>query len=327
MPLNHLYVLLFIFISQGYSIKELPSERFYDWLNSNLISATNYYSDCNTLSQPYKGNQKIKKLCAKVVKYINSRPRIASEEHLKDHHCNLLSYWIYEQLVSYYGDNSNETIHVFGDILRVLSRLIYYFNDNKCELNSSIPIMPDRQKRKELYEYCIDYEKILEMSKHSKEKCTKYHTYVQEKIQLYEEYQSLCASGDKINCPDYYEKCKPPNPKDLLAQLKCDEIWGKEKPQLKDASGTDLSGTTRNSSPTIESSSNFGNAFLGVVLTSMTSGFLYKFTPLGTRIRNALLWNNNNISNLNANGDELFVQESYSPYSGEEQHLIGYHPS
>ncbi|SCA60784.1 Plasmodium vivax Vir protein, putative [Plasmodium vivax] len=311
----------------GYSIKELPSERFYDWLNSNLISATNYYSDCNTLNERYKRTYENKRLCARVAKYIKIKPSISNEKHLKDHHCNLLSYWIYEQLVSYYGDNSNETFHVFADILRVLSGLKYYLNNNKCELNSSIPIIPDRQEKKELYKYCIDYKTILEKSKHRKDQCNEYYKYVQKKILLYKKYETFCSSSDKRNCPDFYENCKKNDPKVLLDQLKCKDEMLNEKQKPEDSPGTDSLGTTSSSFPRIQSVSNLGNAFLGVVVTSMTSGFLYKFTPLGTRIRNGLLWNNNNISNLNTNSDELFVQESYSPYAGEEQHLIGYHPS
>ncbi|KMZ86086.1 hypothetical protein PVBG_05485 [Plasmodium vivax Brazil I] len=256
----------------GYSIKELPSERFYDWLNSNLISATNYYSDCNTLNERYKQTYENKRLCARVAKYIKIKPSISNEKHLKDHHCNLLSYWIYEQLVRYYGDNFEETFHVFADILRVLSGLKYYFNDNKCELNSSIPIMPDRQKRKELYEYCIDYEKILEMSKLSKDKCYKYYAHVQEKIGLYKKFQALCSPRDESKCPDFFYKiCDKRDPSVLLAQLKCDDIGVRDKSSQEDASGT-----TSNTSPSIESVSNLGNAFLGVVVTSMTSGLLYK---------------------------------------------------
>ncbi|EDL42607.1 variable surface protein Vir16, putative, truncated, partial [Plasmodium vivax] len=201
--LNHLY---------EYSIKELPSERFYQWLDDYFISIPQYYGDCNKLSDPYKDNEKIKRLCKKVVKYIKSKPFIPNIKHLKDHHCNLFNYWIYEQLVSYYENNSREPFHIFGNFLAILSELEPNLKDNKCTLDFNITMIQDREKIKKLYGYCVDYKSILENYKHSKEKCTKYHTYVQEKIQLYEEYQSLCASGDKINCPDYYEKLNPPIP-------------------------------------------------------------------------------------------------------------------
>ncbi|CAG9481988.1 unnamed protein product [Plasmodium vivax] len=301
----------------GYSIKELPSEKFYEWLENYFISVSSYYNDCNKLSDLYKDNEKIKRLCAKVVKYIKNKPSIPNRIPLKDHHCNLFNYWIYEQLVSHYKDKPQEPVHVFGDFIRVLTGFAYYLNENTCKLDYKIAMIPDnknRKERKELYDYCIDYDTILEKSKHSKEKCNKYRTYVKNIIELYKKFQVLCPADDKSNYSDFCKICENKDPKNLLDQLKCDSIGEKEKPPYEGASG-------------IQSASNLGNAFLGVVVTSMTSGFLYKFTPLGTRIRNGLLWNNNNISNLNANGDELFVQESYSPYSGEEQHLIGYHPS
>ncbi|SCA60772.1 VIR protein [Plasmodium vivax] len=306
-----------------FSYIELPSEKFNDWLNTNFITRSQYYSDCNYLKDRYKGNDRIKKLCARLVKYIKSTPLISNEEPLKHHHCNLFNYWIYEQLVSYYKGDYKEPVKIFGDFHRVLSGFTYYPKDVTCKLDNSIPTIPDRKERKELYEYCIDYDTILEKYKPSTDKCNKYCTYVKNKIQFYEKFQELCTSRDIRKCPDFFFKiCENKDPKNLLVKLKCDDIGVRDKSSQEDASGI-----TSNSSPSNESVSNFGNAFLGVVLTSMTSGFLYKFTPLGTRIRNGLLWNNNNISNLNTNGDELFVQESYSPYSGEEQHHIGYHAS
>ncbi|KNA01699.1 hypothetical protein PVNG_04725 [Plasmodium vivax North Korean] len=247
-----------------YSIKELPSERFYEWLNSYFLFIPRYSSDCNTLSAPYKDNHEIKRLCAKVVKYITSKPSILNEEHLKDHHCNLFNYWIYEQLVSGYDNNSIEPALVFGDFLLALSMLKYYPNNNICKLDCSIATIKDRKERKELYEYCIDYKTILNKSQIGTDKCNKYCTYVKNKIQFYEKYQEFCSSEDKSKCPDFFDKiCHKCDPSVLLSKLKCDDIEGKEKQQLK-------------GEPSIQSVSNFGNVFLGVVLTSMTSGALYK---------------------------------------------------
>ncbi|VVA00306.1 PIR protein, partial [Plasmodium vivax] len=259
-------------ITDGFIIKELPSERFYQWLDDYFISTSLYYGDCNTLSYPYKNNQKIRKICEKVVKYIKSRPRIASEEHLNDHHCNLFNYWIYEQLVNEYDDKSMEPVQIFGNFHRVLSGFTYYPKDVTCKLDNSIPTIPDRKERKELYEYCIDYDTILEKYKPSTDKCNKYCTYVKNKIQFYEKFQELCTSSDIRKCPDFFFKiCENKDPKNLLVKLKCDDIGVRDKSSQEDASGI-----TSNSSPSNESVSNFGNAFLGVVLTSMTSGFLYK---------------------------------------------------
>ncbi|KNA01618.1 hypothetical protein PVNG_06007 [Plasmodium vivax North Korean] len=254
------------------SYKELPSERFYDWLDRDLTSTTQYYSDCNTLDAPYKNNQEIRSLCAKVVKYIKTKPSILNGNHLKDHQCNLFNYWLYEKLIRYYGDSSSVPFHVFGDFLRVLSGFTYYPKDVTCKLDNSIPMIPDRQDRKKLYDYCVDYKTILEMSKLSKDKCYKYYAHVQEKIGLYKKFQALCSPRDESKCPDFFYKiCDKRDPSVLLAQLKCDDIGVRDKSSQEDASGT-----TSNTSPSIESVSNLGNAFLGVVVTSMTSGLLYK---------------------------------------------------
>ncbi|VVA00143.1 PIR protein [Plasmodium vivax] len=304
-----------------FSYIELPSEKFNDWLNTNFITRSQYYSDCNYLKDIYKQNDRIIGLCAKVVKYIKFNSSILNKEPLKDHHCDLFNYWIYEQLVSYYKGDYKEPVKIFGDFLHALSRLDYYPNNKTCKLDSSIAMIPDIKEGKKLYEYCIDYKTILEKSQRSKDKCNKYCTYVKNIIPIYKKYQGFCSPSNKTNCLVLYENCKKYNPTLLLDKLECQDEMVKEKSPHEGAPGTS------NSFLSSQSVSNFGNAFLGVVVASMSSGFLYKFTPLGTRIRNGLLWNNNNISNLNTNADELFVQESYSPYAGEEQHYIGYHAS
>ncbi|SCA59780.1 Plasmodium vivax Vir protein, putative [Plasmodium vivax] len=73
---------------------------------------------------------------------------------------------------------------------------------------------------------------------------------------------------------------------------------------------------------------NVGNILLGVVATTMTSGALYRFTPLRGMIRNGLGWNTNNMSNINGGDIRLYdyAAEPFNQYPGEE-HYIGYHPA
>ncbi|KMZ89833.1 hypothetical protein PVMG_05998 [Plasmodium vivax Mauritania I] len=259
-----------------FSYIELPSEKFNDWLNFNFINIPQYSSDCNFLKDSYKQNSGIKRLCARVIKYIKSKPSILNQEHLKEHHCNLFNYWIYEQLANEYDDKSTEPVFIFADFLHTLSRLQYYNNNTICKLDSRIATIQDRKEKKELYEYCIDYKTIFNKSQFSTDKCNNYCTYVKNKIQIYEKFQNLCTSHDRRNCPDFYEICKDKDPKLLLNKLKCKDEMEKEKQQLKGTPDSDLSGTTSNSFPGIQSVSDMGNVFLGVVVTSMTSGFLYK---------------------------------------------------
>ncbi|KMZ94918.1 hypothetical protein PVMG_05529 [Plasmodium vivax Mauritania I] len=72
-----------------------------------------------------------------------------------------------------------------------------------------------------------------------------------------------------------------------------------------------------------------GNILLGVVATSLTSGALYRFTPLGSMLRNRFGWNHN-MRNFNGRDNGLFdyASESFNPYSGgAEEHYIGYQPA
>ncbi|KNA01671.1 hypothetical protein PVNG_06305 [Plasmodium vivax North Korean] len=61
----------------------------------------------------------------------------------------------------------------------------------------------------------------------------------------------------------------------------------------------------------------------------MTSGMIFKFTPLGRQLRNRYGWNNYTAGNINDGGNMLFPQphEPFSPLSGESEHHIGYHPA
>ncbi|KMZ76717.1 hypothetical protein PVIIG_05716 [Plasmodium vivax India VII] len=260
----------------GFSYNELPSEKFYDWLDSYFISLSQYYSDCSSLNDNYKKNHGIKKLCAKFVKYIKSKPSITNIKHLKDHHCNLFNYWIYEQLVNECKDKSIKPALVFGNFLLVLSGLEYYQKENTCELDNKVATIPDITDRRKLYEYCVDCKTILDNYKHSKEKCQKYYTYVKKKIELYKKFHKLCSPDYESKCPDLYKICDNCDPSVLLDKLNCVSIGVEGKPQQEDATHTDSLGTRSNSSPSIESVSKFGHAFLGVVVASMSSGFLYK---------------------------------------------------
>ncbi|KMZ82416.1 hypothetical protein PVIIG_06124 [Plasmodium vivax India VII] len=261
----------------GYSIKELPSEKFYERLDSYLTFVSNYYSDSSTLSYPYKNNEEIRSLFAKVVKYIKTQPSILNGEHLKVHQCNLFNYWIYEQIDSYCKHKTYQPFQIFADFLLALSGFTYYSKDNTCKLDNSMVIIPDRKERKELYEYCIDHKTILDKSKLSNDNCKKYYTYVEKKIKLYEKFQALCSSRDVRKCPEFFYKiCENKDPKLLLDQLSCKDEMVKEKQQLENAHNNDLASKRSNSFPGTQSVSDIGNVFLGVVVTSMTSGFLYK---------------------------------------------------
>ncbi|GAB69752.1 CYIR protein [Plasmodium cynomolgi strain B] len=76
-----MYYLLFLFL-RGLVLKNYLLK---DFMNG-CIKMLCIYDNIMMIA-----NNKIKKLCARLVKYIKYTPKISNKEHLKDHHCNLLN--------------------------------------------------------------------------------------------------------------------------------------------------------------------------------------------------------------------------------------------
>ncbi|KMZ88671.1 hypothetical protein PVBG_06101 [Plasmodium vivax Brazil I] len=176
--------------------------------------------------------------------------------------------------------------------------------------------------------------------------CNDFYRYVQSKKKLYKHFKEPCLKKDKMGCPKFYAQCEQYDPEKVLPHHDCYNEIRKEGaptalsvPQLTNGHSVNKSDSEEGDGPmkpddapklsgkpqTVE---NVGNILLGVVATTMTSGALYRFTPLGGMIRNGLGWNNNNMRNFNGRDIRLYdyASEPFNPYPGEE-HYIGYHPA
>ncbi|KMZ76733.1 hypothetical protein PVIIG_06044 [Plasmodium vivax India VII] len=166
--------------------------------------------------------------------------------------------------------------------------------------------------------------------------------YLKEKDKLYNEYKKNCSTSEPKNCPKFFAKNKDKDPNTLLSLLKCyGEMQRNEALPLKQedrpATAETVPGITADKAVlpldqqvTREGTNpvtNSGNVLLGVVVTSMTSGALYKFTPLGRMLRNGFGLNRNNI-NLHDNGLFEYAPGTFNSYSmGGDEHNIGYQPA
>ncbi|SCA59837.1 Plasmodium vivax Vir protein, putative [Plasmodium vivax] len=270
----------------------------------------------------------IVRTCAKVIKYLKNNNKEKIEGKLKDHHCNLLSHWIYEQLATKFSANYYTLISIYGGFQRILSDVFINPNESEsigCLRKVSVLDYDNWKESKDLYDYCVDYDKIRELAGSSYEKCKEYKDYIQGKSKLYKQFEKLYISEYKKDNEGFYEKCKDYNPEIVLRELKCEEIFpgqGKENAGARDSV---LLGSTQYS----DSTDTYGNVLLGVVATSMTSGMIFKFTPLERRFRNGFGWNNYAASNVNGEGNMLFAEthDPFSPHSEEREHHIGYLPA
>ncbi|SCA60871.1 Plasmodium vivax Vir protein, putative [Plasmodium vivax] len=313
----------------------LHSDKFYYNLNHNDKDVEKYYEECNEFSG---SKYKIKRICANVLKYLASSAKLRDKKNSAYDDCLLLNFWIYDKIVEKHYNDNQSVIAAFGKLQKVWNSLIqnpsktlYY---DKCEPYFHIVMKDDWRKRKNLYDYCVDYDLLQTMLLYYKEHCDKVYMYLKEKDKLYKEYSEHCSNPDNNKCPEFFSKCKNKDPNNLLRQLTCyEDMRSKEALTLKQderPTTADKEGLPLDSQIVREGTNpvtNSGNVLLGVVITSMTSGALYKFTPLGRMLRNGLGFNRNNI-NVHDNGLFEYAPGSFNPYSmGGDEHYIGYQPA
>ncbi|SCA82155.1 Plasmodium vivax Vir protein, putative [Plasmodium vivax] len=331
---------------------QLNSEYFYNKLN-DVENFSEYNEYCESLAHNPRGNA-IKNICIKLLNYLKTN-KISNKPNDQYNVCTLLNYWVYDRLnlvlYSYNSDNSNYINRKFGEIVGIWNSFLIEKlkkpDDETCVPDSRIVVYNDWKKRQQLYEYYVDYYPIKQSLEPYPQLCKEFYQYVESKIPLYTHFKEHCPDTDTKKCPEFYKQCEPYNPENVLHTLSCqnqilqerasDKSRGQQIGNGHSVSETEPRGTSvdmvsvgssQKSSGKSHTADNVGNILLGVVATTMTSGALYRFTPLGGMIRNGLGWNNNNMRNFNGGDIRLYdyASEPFNPYPGEE-HYIGYHPA
>ncbi|CAI7719872.1 Plasmodium vivax Vir protein, putative [Plasmodium vivax] len=324
------------------------SKYFYDKLDE-LQNFSEYKGKCESLLTGTRGGNAIMNTCAKLLYYLKNN-QISNKQNAKYDVCPLLNYWLYSKLnmiLKFHDSDIKPTfakfVIIWNDfILDVLKKT----KNETCEPMSNIVAYEDWKKRKELYEYYVNYDALSDTVKTFPNKCEEFYQYVEGKKELYEYFKKLCTPKGTNRCPEFYDKCEKYDPDIVLPHPYChNTILHERAPAWRSSLQREnsLSGSETDSDVTDgpmrpddapkfsgnpKTVENVGNILLGVVATTMTSGALYRFTPLGGMIRNGLGWNNNNMSNINGGDFRLYdyASEPFNPYPGEE-HYIGYHPA
>ncbi|KMZ88467.1 hypothetical protein PVBG_05425 [Plasmodium vivax Brazil I] len=330
---------------------ELNSENYYDKLD-NTTEFSKYFPLCNKLIT-YPNGRKVKIICAKLLKYLITNKILRSKDNEYDF-CILLNYWVFNSLNLIFQSKYNSYIYrAFGDIELIWNSFIEdNLKETKNETCTAISklITPDDWKyRKELYDYFADYNQIIQNIKLFPNRCEDFYEYIESKAHLYEHFSNRCQSSNQNMCPDFYKDCIDYDPKKVLRTLSChDKMEEKKaallklKPEYSGAMRSDRqpeaavpeavmlsSGDSELNRVNSHPATKAGNILLGVVATSLTSGALYRFTPLGNMLRNGF-GRNHNMRNFNGGDNGLFnyASESFNPYlGGAEEHYIGYHPA
>ncbi|KMZ79968.1 hypothetical protein PVIIG_04223 [Plasmodium vivax India VII] len=316
---------------------ELNSENFYNRLDS-FKNYSEYNKECESLTKLRRGSS-LKRICAKLLNYLKTNTK-SNKEDVKYDVCILLNYWVYNNFNIYlYPLDSSEIYRIFAEIVRIWNEFIEVKlkerESETCKPLSNLIIHDDWRERKDLYEYYVNYDQISKTIVNYPLRCKEFYEYIENKIPLFDYFKPNCPSPDTNLCPDFYEKCNEYNPEKVLHKFRCDNEIGKAKAEAKALSKeqesdmylSEKSDTMpKNTKPVIK----YGDILLGAIVTSMTSGAIYKFTPFGKRLQNRFGSNRNTVHNINGEVSGLFdyASEPFNPYlDGAGEHQIGYHPA
>ncbi|SBT02972.1 PIR Superfamily Protein [Plasmodium ovale curtisi] len=277
----------------GYSSKELFSERFYDALNNDYSSLIKYRSHCNAVVFPKNRN------------------------HINKAFGSLQYIWHY--------------------IITDKKEKSYY---NKCKpLFEEILNYNDWKQRKQLYDYYVDYDTLFNTAiNYRDERCTEYYKKIEEKKPLYDYFKKECES-EEYKCPEFYKNYKQYNPDTVLPKLPCYNEMLADKKYLAEQEG--LSRKQEEGTPSAQVSdiqltrenSDIGtkvsHTVLGVAPVLLTATALYRYTPIGSWIRNFGGKSTNRIYNMDGGEMEGFLgntQESGDMFFRSGENYISYTP-
>ncbi|KMZ89402.1 hypothetical protein PVBG_05913 [Plasmodium vivax Brazil I] len=265
-----------------------------------LSGFNEYFDQCKSLSN-LPNRQEVKIICARLLKYLENYKFSKKKDNEYDI-CILLNYWVYNKLNGILQSSNDSYIYrAFGDIERIWSSFI---DDNlneteykTCKAISNTVIHYDWRERKELYDYCVNYDALKKILQSYETKCQEYWTYVENHTSIYEHFEKNC-SNPQYDCPGFYEGCKKYKPKHVLSEFKCNtemmdkkvkETTAKARPSLQaDIPAVQEPNSRMPTSPEFSSGDSHltregthpatktGDILLGVVATSLTSGALYR---------------------------------------------------
>ncbi|SBS89483.1 PIR Superfamily Protein [Plasmodium ovale curtisi] len=325
----------------------LPSVQFYKDVGKNHNDLQNYIQPCEKIIAKEKSNE-VKTICKKFLRHLDNSSVWDFEKPDYDI-CLLLNYWTYEKLNNIFRDKetSDKAFSNFQMISNYpenyIKKNLHY--KNKCKYNIDFHKDEDWKKRKEFYEYCVDYDTIKGMITTYAEKCNNFYKYVKEKEELYKHFEDLC-SKEEIKCPKFYEECKKYNPNELLSKLRCRDEMERQKAPVKAIPGQDTLGQelelgsrehgpgllgikggtpdTESKQESSEIGKKLGHSVLGIAPVMLTATALYRYTPIGSWIRKLGGTNHNTISDI----DEFssYTQESGDMFPDNSANYISYQP-
>ncbi|SBT83521.1 PIR protein [Plasmodium ovale] len=282
-------------------------KNFYESLNYDYSDLYEYYEKCNKNIVVRGKTEEMIRMCERILSNLENSTVLNIANSSYDV-CTPFNYWIYDTLTRIYGAEKNMEIEIaFISLQFIWNYLDYYLKNlnfyKTCKTNFDIVNHSDWKQRKELYDYCINYDLIGPMCKNFDEKCMEYYQYIKEKSFLYEHFEKIC-NPEQSNCPQFYKKCKAHNPTLVLPTLICHEKFKADNDPPVEA--TDLKSSTVHelqpgahgpgvSVPGLAVSPDtgltqeqndiekkVGHSVLGIAPFLVTAFPLYRYTPIGS---------------------------------------------
>ncbi|SBT02922.1 PIR Superfamily Protein [Plasmodium ovale curtisi] len=326
---------------------DLTSKNFYDLMEIDNHDLSEYDIKCGDIIVPGNNKDKVKTICKKFLRYLEKSTAwdIVNPEYDV---CLLLNFWVYDKLTHIFPDKYYKNI-AFANFEKLFHNNIENptskSRNKKCTHKFNILNKDDWGKRKELYDYYIDYKTVRPTITYYVPQCKGFYKYTQEKKGLYEYFENLCKS-EPTECPDFYKSCKDYKPDLVLPNFPCVVQMESAKVALvtEETSehgleegprpyGLNLSGHEARSSEvemTQENSDigkNVGKSVLGIAPIALTATALYKFTPLGSWIRKLAISNHNITGNIDGDNEFLdHTQESGTMFFDGGENYISYQP-
>ncbi|SBT58555.1 PIR Superfamily Protein [Plasmodium ovale wallikeri] len=331
----------------GINLNELPSQKIYYELN-NSKRKVNYHEYYRLLPNIMRLRGDILDLCKKFSTYLIVNSELSNiGEHVFSP-CKLLNYWLFKELYSIFSTTYNniEIFNAFKVIWNKINDNHFNMKSNKCLPEYDITWRNDLDERKELYEYCLDYETILAKSKNTEE-CKKYYEYIKGKEKLYKKFDNFFTIEEK-KLSDSYKKCESYNPNKVLRTLPCHEGMNERESKVDilhpDSEGegfistysSHVRGSREDSSIDSNSFAPGDNSHIGHIVGFSSLGIFliliisYKFTPFGPLIRNFALKNDVDGYNIDEDNIHELVEHSSNSYDvnvDDRNHYIAYNPS
>ncbi|GAB69843.1 CYIR protein [Plasmodium cynomolgi strain B] len=166
--------------------------------------------------------------CDSIMVERKNNENINEETYIESDHdkCVLLNYWVYSKLDGIFSFNNLSIIlrafaplqQIWNDIVEILSRNSRY---KICRPDNVTIMQKDWTKRKELYDYYVDYDFLLPMAQiHKSNECT-YYNKLNDMFSLYKTFEKVCEPK-RDNCPDVFYKCQEKNIESAIKKLTCD---------------------------------------------------------------------------------------------------------